>query len=93
MSHCARMQLESFLSHKKLEKSFKLLVFVLEYGQRFMLFALAYNTIWPTAKDLCGSDARLQYFMAYGQRGCSVMQDYNTIWPTAKGKVYYFRVQ
>jgi len=25
------MQLESFLSHKKLKKSFKLLVFILEY--------------------------------------------------------------
>lgn len=30
---CVSTQLESFLSHKKLEKSFKLLVFVLEYGQ------------------------------------------------------------
>jgi len=28
---CASTQLESFLSHKKLEKSFKLLVFILEY--------------------------------------------------------------
>ena len=30
---CVSTQLESFLSHKKLEKSFKLLVFVLEYAQ------------------------------------------------------------
>ena len=29
---CVSMQLESFLSHKKLKKSFKLLVFILEYG-------------------------------------------------------------
>jgi len=32
---CVSTQLESFLSHKKLEKSFKLLAFVLEYEQRY----------------------------------------------------------
>jgi hypothetical protein len=30
---CVSTQLESFLSHKKLKKSFKLLVFILEYDQ------------------------------------------------------------
>ena len=60
---CASTQLESFLSHKKLEKSFKLLVFILEYGhnRKFLMANLptAYCLlVLPTDQNAASSRFR-----------------------------------